>query len=130
VFTSTSVWSVGPVEGQALTPTSFLQEIEEYTGSNGINPVVIGNEAIYMQEHGHIVHNIGYQLANDAFSGAEANILSRHLFDAYEIIDLAYQRNPDNIVWMLRDDGKLVGMTYLREQEVVGFHWHDTGVTT
>lgn len=127
-LTSTSVWSIGPVDGKAMSPTGFTQEIEEYSGSNGVNPVVIGNEAIYMQEHGHVVRNIGYQFQNDSFVGGEANILSRHLFDAYEIIDMAYQRNPNNIVWMLRDDGKLVGMTYLREQDIVGFHWHDTGV--
>ncbi len=130
VFTSASIWSVGPVSGSAMTPTTFTQEIEEYNGSNGINPVVIGNEAIYVQEHGHVISNIGFNLANDSFTGSDANILASHLFDKWEITDIAYQRNPDRIVWMLRDDGKLVGMTYMRDQEVVAFHWHDTGQDT
>lgn len=127
VFTSASIWSVGPVTGSAMTPTGFTQEVEAYNGSNGINPVVIGNEAIYIQEHGHIVSNIGYNEANQGFAGSDTNIMASHLFDKWEILDIAYQRNPDRIVWMLRDDGKLVGMTYLRDQEVVAFHWHDTG---
>lgn len=130
VFTSASIWSVGPVSGSAMTPTTFTQEIEEYNGSNGINPVVIGNEAIYVQEHGHVISNIGFNLANDSFTGSDANVLASHLFDKWEITDIAYQRNPDRIVWMLRDDGKLVGMTYMRDQEVVAFHWHDTGQAT
>lgn len=130
VFTSASIWSVGPVSGSAMTPTGYTTEIEEYNGSNGINPAVIGNEAIYLQEHGHVVSNIGFALATDSFTGSDANVLASHLFDKWEIVDIAYQRNPDRIVWMLRSDGKMVGMTYMRDQEVVAFHWHDTGQET
>ena len=128
VLTSASIWSVGPVSGSIMKPTGFTTEIEEYTGSNGVNPVVIGNEAIYMQEHGHVVRNLAFDLSRDSFTGADTNILAQHLFDRWTITDMAYQRDPDRIVWMLRSDGKLVGMTYLKDQEVVAFHWHDTGV--
>lgn len=127
VFTSASIWSVGPVSGSAMKPTGFTIEVEEYNGSNGINPIVIGNEAIYAQEHSKIISNIGYELADDSFMGKIANITATHLFKDYEIIDMAYQRNPDHIIWCLRDDGNMVALTYLREQEVVAWHQHDTG---
>jgi hypothetical protein len=39
---------------------------------------------------------------------------------------MCYQQNPDNIVWMLRSDGNLIALTYLKEQDVVGWHHHDT----
>lgn len=130
VFTSQSIWSIGPVSGSAMTPTGFTQEIEEYNGSNGVNPVVIGTEAIYIKQHGHVVSNIAFQLASDSFVGADANILALHLFDEWTILDMAYQRDPSSIIWMLRSDGHLVGMTYLRDQEVVAFHEHDTGEAT
>lgn len=127
-LTSASIWSIGPVSGSTMTPTSFTTEVEEYTGSSGINPVVIGNEAFYMQEHGHVVRNISFDFSSDGFVGADVNILSEHLFDRWTITDMVFQRDPNRIVWMLRSDGKLVGLTYLKDQEVIGFHWHDTGV--
>jgi hypothetical protein len=39
---------------------------------------------------------------------------------------MAYQAEPDSIVWCVRDDGKLLSMTYMREQEVIAWAWHDT----
>jgi hypothetical protein len=61
-----------PVMGNpdSSSPIRVTQDVEEYNGSNGINPVVIGNEAIYIQEHGHVVSNIGYQFAQDSFVGS------------------------------------------------------------
>jgi hypothetical protein len=39
---------------------------------------------------------------------------------------MAYQREPQSIVWCVRDDGVLLGLTYLKEQEVWAWHRHDT----
>lgn len=130
VLTDPSIWSVGPVSGAAMTPTTFTTEIEEYTGSSGLNPVVIGNEAIYIQQHGKIVSNLGFSIDSEGFQGSDMNILSSHLFNRWTITDMAYQRDPHRVVWMLRDDGILLGMTYLKEQEVVAFHQHYTSENT
>jgi len=127
VFTSASEFSIGPASGAAVTPTNIEQKIEGYRGSYGIDPVVVGNEIIYVQQAGKVIRNFGYQLSDDSFTGAELNILSKHLFDKWYIYDLAYQQDPDSIVWALRDDGILLGMTYMREQEVVAWYWMDTG---
>lgn len=129
-FTESSIWSVGPVSGQAMTPTTFNSEIEEYSGASSLPATVIGDEAIYIKSQSKIVSNIGNNPDNEHFSGTDMNILATHFFDKWNILDMAYQENPDHIVWMLRDDGKLIGMTYLKEQEVVAFHLHDTGQDT
>lgn len=125
-FTSSSVWSIGPLTGSALTPTSVSQDIEEYSGSSNISPVVIGTEAIYSEFGGEILRNIGFQLQSDGFVGSEINVLAKHLFEGYSIIKIAYQRNPNSVVWVLRSDGVLLGMTYLKEQEVVAWAHQDT----
>jgi len=126
VLTSASEWSVGPTDGAILTPTSVRVQIQGYRGSSGVNPVVIGNEAIYVQSNGKVIRNIGFELSSDSFTGSDLNILARHLFEKWDIIDIAYQQDPDSIVWCLRSDGYLLGMTYMREQEVVAWHWHDS----
>ena len=126
-FTSSSNWSIGPIDTTALTPTSVNTDIEEYTGSANIAPVVLGNEVIYNEFGGEIITSAGYQLERDSFVGSELNILARHLFEGYTIKKLAYQRKPNGIVWALRSDGVLLSMTYLREQNVLAWARHDTG---
>lgn len=128
LFTSGSIWSIGPPEGSAFTPNDPAPslKVEEYVGSQGINPAVVGSEAIYVQANGKVIRNIGYEFSSNRFTGSDLNVLSRHLIENWEITDIAYQRDPDSIVWMVRSDGVLIGMTYMKEQEVVAWHRHDS----
>jgi len=126
MLTSGATWSVGPVSGSALAPNTVDQEVEEYNGSSGVPPVTIGNEAIYVKNYGKIVCNTVFQLQYNGFSGSDINVLARHLTQDRSIIEMDFQQNPDSIVWMVCDDGVLLGLTYLREQDVVAWHWHDT----
>ncbi|MFA5217136.1 hypothetical protein [Sulfuricurvum sp.] len=126
-FTSSSEWTIGANQGTGLDATSFEQTIEGYRGSNGVDPVLVGNEVIYVQAIGKVIRNLSYAFSSNSYDGVDLNILSRHLFDKWEIIDMAYQQDPDSIVWCLRDDGILLGMTYMRDQEVVAWFWIDTG---
>ena len=125
-LTSGATWSVGPLNGAALGPTTVDQEVEEYYGSSGIPPVTIGNEAIYVQNFGKVVRSTVFQLQYNGFSGSDINVLSRHLTDDRNIICMDYQQSPDNVVWMACDDGIVLGLTYLKEQDVCAWHRHDT----
>lgn len=125
-FTSASVWSVGPISGSALTPTSIQTDVEEYSGSANVNPMVSGSEAIYVQADNEVIKTIGYKFETDGFAGSETNILAKHLFEGHTVVKMAYQRRPNNVIWVLRDDGVLLGMTYMAEQEVVAWTRHDT----
>lgn len=109
-----------------LTPTSAFNKIHGWEGSYGIKPVVIGNRAVYVQSTGSVVRDLGFDLYEDSFKGSDLTIFSNHLFSGYTITEIAYQQNPDRIVWCVRSDGKLLAMTYMREQEVVAWGWHDT----
>jgi len=126
-LTSASEWTIGAVSGTALTPSTTEQSVEGYRGSWGLDPAMVGNECIYVQANSKVIRNLQYQLSTDGFAGNDLNILARHLFERYTIVDIAYQQDPDSVVWFLRNDGKLLGMTYVPEQEVIAWHWHDTG---
>jgi hypothetical protein len=47
-------------------------------------------------------------------------------FNGFEVVQLAYSRAPEPTLWVVRNDGTLLGMTYLPEQQVFGWHAHDT----
>lgn len=125
-LTSSGEWGILSSDGVAITPTTTLHVVYGYDGSAGIRPVVTGNRAIYIQALSSVVRDLGYELYSDSFTGAEISILSTHLFFGYTIKEMAYQQNPDRLVWMVKSDGKLLSLTYMREQEVFAWTWHDT----
>jgi len=127
IFTSASEWSIGPVSGSVVTPTKIETKVEGYRGSFGLAPVIIGNEGIFIQANGKIVRSLGYDFSSDSFDSSYMNIMSSHLFDKHSIIDMAYQQDPDSLLWCLRDDGVLLSMTYVKDQDVAAWTWHSTG---
>jgi hypothetical protein len=126
VLTSSSSWAIQPISGASLTPSTVDISVQDYNGSDGLDPVVIGQEAIFSQFQGKVIRSIIYQFAYQSFTSSELNIFARHLLEDWSVLDMCYQQNPDNIIWFLRSDGQLLGLTYLKEQEVLAWHHHDT----
>jgi hypothetical protein len=75
---------------------------------------------------GSVVRNLIYQFSVNGYMGDNISIISQHLFTGQNIIEMAYQQEPDSIIWAVRDDGVLLSLTYLREQEVIAWTHHDT----
>jgi hypothetical protein len=125
VLTSSSEWSI-IASTRVLSPTTVTQKIHGYEGSYGLRPVIVGNRAIYVQQIGSVIRDIGYDLVSDSFVGNDLSVLANHLFTNYFINDMTYQQNPDRLVWCVRSDGIMLSMTYMREQDVVAWSWHET----
>jgi hypothetical protein len=109
-----------------LTAKTVQASQEGYDGAAIVQPVVVGNSAVYVQARGSRVSSFGYSINADGFASDDLTLFSAHLFRGKELTNVAYQKIPDSIVWYVRDDGILLGLTYLPEQQLVGWHWHDT----
>lgn len=125
-LTSATEWSIGPGSTGAFTPTSIDAKCQGYRGSSNIDPVVIGNKIVYIQPMGMIVRDMGYDYNSNTYTGNDLSIFATHLFDGYEIKEIVYQQEPDSLIWAVRDDGILLSLTYLKEQEVLAWTWHET----
>lgn len=126
-FTSGSEWKIWPgANGTAFTPTSIQAKNQENRGIAKVAPVVIGTRVVYVQDMGSTVRDLGYALNDDAYTGNDLSVFARHLFAGYKIVSIAYQQEPDSIVWMVRNDGVLLSLTYLREQDVWAWSRHET----
>ena len=125
-LTSDSEFGIAPGSGGELSPTSISQSLFSHRGSAFPNPVVIGNEILFIQQMGTTIRNFIFQLAVNGFLGDNISIQSQHLFVGYSIIQMAYQQEPDSIVWAVRSDGTLLSCTYNREQEMQAWTRHDT----
>lgn len=128
VFTDGGEWSIEGDNAGIIRPGSVNPKQRSYNGSSFLPPIVIANSALYVQARGTIIRD----LMNDAIEGYKGNdltIFSAHLFDGYSIDNWAYQQIPHSIVWVVRDDGKLIGLTYVKEHQLVAWHRHDTDGT-
>ena len=112
--------------GENFTPTNQQARAQEYRGINDITPVVIGGRIVYVQQHGNIVRDLAYSYDVDKYTGDDVSILAAHLFDGHTIVGMTYQQIPDSVVWCVREDGVLLGMTYVKEQDVYAWHRHTT----
>lgn len=127
LLTDVGEWVVlGDADG-VLTPTGMHPEQEGYAGSAAAPvPVVIGNTVIYVQYLSRIVRDLRFDERVQGFRSSDLTVLSSHLFKS-TIIRVDYAEIPHSVVWCVRDDGTLLGLTYLPEYEVYGWHRHDTG---
>lgn len=127
VLTDGGAWIVG-AEKEPLSPSFLPADQHTYVGASpDVTPVVIGNAVIYVQARGAIVCDLRFDQQVEGFAGRDLTLFASHLFDGYTILDMDFQQVPHSTVWLARNDGTLLGLTYLRDQEVWGWHKHSTG---
>ena len=125
-LTSSSSWA-SPKRGEAWTPLTIGYDPQSFDGAMFLRAILTGESAIFAQNGGTKIRDLAYTLQGDKFRGDELTVLARHLFDRDRtIIDMDYAKEPHGILWIVRSDGALIGLTYLKEQDVIGWHRHDT----
>jgi len=110
----------------AITPSSVVVVPQSYFGANRVRPVVINKNILYVQDPGSAVQDLAYNLFVNIYEGSDLTVLASHLFYPHTIIQWDYQHTPHRILWAVREDGVLLSLTYVREQEVIGWAHHHT----
>ena len=126
LLTSGGEWRVTEGQDEVLAPDTVGVRIQSYNGCNWVPPVIVNDTVVFVQSSGARIRDLGYTFTSDKYTGSDLSIMSEHLFEGYEIKEMTYTKEPYSIVWCVRDDGMLLGMTYQREQEVWGWHKHTT----
>ena len=111
-----------------VTPTNLNIRKQSNYGSAGVDGLSIGNTTVFLQRAKRKVRELAYNFDADGYLAPDLTILSEHI-TASGIIQMDYQQEPFSVVWCVREDGKLVGMTYNRLQDVVAWHSHEFGGT-
>ena len=109
-----------------LAPGKMSTKRQGASGAAHLAPIIIGTHALYLQEKGSQIRSLGYSWQDDTFLGQDLTVMSAHLFYRYQVVDWAFQAVPFSNAWAVRDDGALLSLTYMPEQEVIGWARHDT----
>lgn len=105
----------------AITPASLDVRKHTRRGSSTLPPIEVGDIALFVQRQGAVVRAFGYSFEKDGFRTNDLTLLAPHLFRGHTIVDWCYQQDPDSIVWCVRDDGVLLALTFVEEQNT--FAW-------
>ena len=107
-----------------VTPTNVRIVPQTTFGSAAnVRPLKIGNVIIFLQRAKKKLREYVYNFETDSYIAANMNVLAEHVTGP-GLSDIAYQQEPYQIVWGACTCGTLIGMTYERQEEVVGWHRH------
>jgi len=128
IFTSATEWILFTENSDALTPTTIALRPQSYVGCSERRPIVSGDAILFIANLGGHVYDMNYSFETDKYKPRDVSIIAPHLFDGYTITDWDYSSVPVSLIWSVRSDGKLVGLTYLSGQkpDILGWHLHDT----
>ncbi|MCR5257599.1 MAG: hypothetical protein K6E40_05535, partial [Desulfovibrio sp.] len=127
VGTEGGEWLLSGTEGAALTPSDMSFQPQTYHGSEAGLPVLrAGAGLVYMQRGGRVAREFGYSFNSDRYESGDLSLLARHILKGSPVVSWAWQGEPYGIVWCVLANGKMAGLTYMREHDVVAWHRHET----
>lgn len=125
-------WRFGAgTKTDALTPTTAQAKRQSTYGSHVLQAILINEACLFVQRGGKKLREYSYSYEKDKYIAPDMTILAENIttgdpLSLSGITCMDYQQNPDSIVWAIRADGVLLGMTYERKEEVIGWHPHYT----
>ena len=111
---------------QPITPTNVQIQRQSSYGAANIDAVQIENVTMFVQRAKRKIRELVYNLNIDQYQAQDMTLLAEHITEG-GITEMAYQQEPDSVLWCVRSDGTLLGFTYARAEEVVGWHRHVVG---
>ena len=112
--------------GEPLTPTNVQIKRQTTYGSSTVKPVQSGNAVLFLQRAKRKIRELVYNFDVDGYIAPDMTILAEHISEG-GFTDMDIQQEPDNVIWVVRADGVLCGLTYRREEQVVAWHRHIIG---
>ena len=110
----------------AVTPTNVLIKKQSNHGAANVDAIAVGNATLFLQRAKRKVRELAYNFDVDGYLAPDMTILAEHISEG-GITQMAYQQEPNQIIWGVRGDGELIGLTYQREQQVTAWHRHIFG---
>lgn len=119
-------WSMAAQDDAAALSATNVRAIRQSSyGSAFIQAKLINEVIMFVQRQGKKLRELTFAFEKDGWVAPDLCILANHISDA-GFRELAFQQQPDAVLWAITAGGALVGMTYERDQNVVGWHRHTT----
>lgn len=111
---------------EAFAPGNIKIEQQTSEGSRSVAPVRVGYSTLFVQRSGRKVKEAAYNLQQNGYVTNDLTVLAEHVTRG-GIIQADWHKEPYVAMWAVRHDGQLLGFTFNKEQDVLGWHRHVIG---
>ena len=112
----------------AITPSNIVIKKQSSYGTANVDAIAAGNAVLFLQKAKRKIRELSYNFDTDGYVAPDLTILN-DIVTKSGITEMSYQQEPDSILWCVRDDGVLAGLTYQRSENVIAWHRHKLGGT-
>ena len=114
---------------EQLTWENFDLKQQSSYGSKKIQPLAVGTAVLFVDTVGRKVREMTFVDAKQKFVAPDLTALAEDI-TLGSITSMAFQKNPDMILWCTLSTGELLSMVYERDQNVVAWAIHPLGGTS
>jgi hypothetical protein len=125
--TPAALWRISGGLSEVLTPLTLTAKEQTFVGSSQTKPLKVGNNMLYIAARGGHLREFGFDGDRNGYISGDISIRAPHLFDTDGVRSMTAQYDPFPTIWACMTSGKMTGLTYIPEQQIAAFHWHDTG---
>lgn len=126
VFTQSEEWTAATSEQTAITPSNIFVRRQSRFGSTHKQAFVAANNLLFLQRGARKLRQFVYGGGGGEGQATDLSLLAEHV-TASGIRQMAFQQQPDPIVWCVRNDGVLLSLTYEPDQNVIAWARHTSG---
>lgn len=106
------------VDSVSIKPTNSF-------GVADIMPISKGTQIFYMQSNNLILRSFEYDLTLNSYTPVDRNTIADHITSS-GVTQITYQEGRPNILWAVKNNGVLIGMTVEDTESISGWHRHTT----
>ena len=121
VGTASREIAIGAInQAQAVSGDNIEAVPQSFYGSAAVYPAQIATTGVFVQRGGRKLRQAEYDFARDRYQAANMTVWCRHITRG-GIRQLAFQKEPEELLVGVRGDGQLIVHPHAPEQEVKGF---------
>ncbi len=113
--------------GETTVDLAAVEQVpQSQRGSDKPAPVVVGSTVLFVGPKGGSLRDLAYDFASDSYGSDDVTLKAKHLLAGKKIVRLAYAQDPNSIVYAVLDDGTMLTITYIKEQNAIAFSTFET----
>ena len=120
-LTDGKIWRI-----QGSSNNTMNAFVESSVGSSNPKPFPTRKSLLFVENGGNSISDFIYKDTVNGFDGDPLDILAKNLFRQFTITDLSFQSNPEGLLYAVRSDGKMLVLTYLKNQNVYAWTYYET----
>lgn len=116
----------GATQDDPISATSITAKSVDTYGCAQILPATTGTTLFYVQRSNAVLRSFEYDYQRDDYVSANRSLVSSHL-TRQGVKQILFNSGIPNILWAVRNDGVLLGLTFEEREDKAGWHQHRLG---